>query len=103
MENKILLNNHTHGRMVGSRFAATPIREQLEKTLARQKGDVSLDFSGVVATQSFVDELIGVLLLKNGVSVLERVIFKGCSPDVRAIIEFVATDRCDQYMKSHTH
>ncbi|MFY9261854.1 MAG: STAS-like domain-containing protein [Gallionella sp.] len=103
MNNQILLNQYAHGRMVGSRFVATPLRDQLEETLAQQSGDVSLDFSGIMVTQSFVDELIGVLLLKHGEDILKRLVFKGCSADVRAIIEFVATDRCDQYVKSHTH
>lgn len=103
MNNQMLLNKHAHGRMIGSRLVAAPLRDQLEETLAQQKGDVSLDFSGVVVTQSFVDELIGVLVLRHGEDILKRMIFKGCSADVRAIIEFVATDRCDQYVKSHTH
>lgn len=65
--------------------------------------EVVLDFSGISATQSFVDELIGVLILRHGPDILSRIIFKSCSDDVRAIIEFVAADRCDQYIKSNTH
>lgn len=61
------------------------------------------DFSGVEATQSFVDELIGTLILKRGPDVLGQVVFKSCSDDVRAIIEFVAADRADQYRKTRSH
>jgi len=89
--------------MVGSRMAAAPVREELEITLAQAGAEVVLDFSGISATQSFVDELIGVLVLRHGPDILSRIVFKGCSDDVRAIIEFVVADRCDQYIKSNTH
>lgn len=103
MNRQILLNQHAHGHLVGSRMAAAPVREELEITLAQVGAEVVLDFSGISATQSFVDELIGVLVLRHGPDILSRIIFKGCSDDVRAIIEFVAADRCDQYIKAHTH
>lgn len=103
MNTQILLNQHAHGHLVGSRLAAAPLREDLEVALAQQGAEVVLDFSGITATQSFVDELVGVLVLRHGPDVLARIIFKGCSDDVRAIIEFVAADRCDQYLKAHSH
>lgn len=65
--------------------------------------EVVLDFSGVEATQSFIDGLVGTLILQHGPDVLGRMVFKSCSEDVRAILEFVAADRCDQYLKQHTH
>jgi hypothetical protein len=65
--------------------------------------EVALDFSGVEATQSFIDELVGVLILKHGPDILDRLIFKACTENVRAIVEFVAADRCDQYLKQHSH
>ncbi|MDD4911060.1 MAG: STAS-like domain-containing protein [Sideroxydans sp.] len=103
MNIQILLNQHAHGHLVGSRMAAAPLREELEIALAQQGAEVVLDFSGITATQSFVDELVGVLVLRHGPDVLGRIIFKGCSDDVRAIIEFVAADRCDQFIKNHAH
>lgn len=103
MNIKILLNQHAHGRLAGSRLVAAPLREELEVALAQQGAEVILDFSGITATQSFVDELIGVLVLRHGPDILARIVFKGCSDDVRAIIEFVVTDRCDQHIKSRTH
>jgi hypothetical protein len=103
MNTQILLNQHAHGHLVGSRLAAAPLREDLEVALAQQGAEVVLDFSGITATQSFVDELVGVLVLRHGPDVLARIIFKGCSDDVRAIVEFVAADRCDQYLKAHSH
>ena len=41
------------------RVGAIPIRSQLEVALSGGE-DVTLDFDGVEATQSFVDELVGV-------------------------------------------
>lgn len=103
MNTQIHLKQHAHGHMVGSRLTATPLREELETALARLDAEVIIDFSGITATQSFVDELVGVLVLRYGPDILRRIIFKSCSDDVRAIIEFVTTDRSDQYIKSHTH
>lgn len=103
MNRQILLNQHAHGHLVGSRMAAAPVREELEIALAQAGAEVVLDFSGVSATQSFIDELVGVLVLRRGPDVLSHIVFKGCSDDVRAIIEFVVADRCDQYIKANTH
>lgn len=103
MNKQIHLNQHAYGHLVGSRMAAAPVREELEIALAQTGIDVILDFSGVGATQSFIDELIGVLVLSRGPDFLSRLVFKGCSDDVRAIIEFVVADRSDQFIKSNSH
>jgi len=102
MRSQIHLQQHARGHLVGTRGLATPIREDVEIALTRGM-EVALDFAGVEATQSFIDELVGVLILKHGPDVLDRLIFKACTDNVRAIIEFVAADRCDQYLKQHTH
>lgn len=103
MNIQIFLNQHVHGHLVGSRLIAAPLREEVEIALAQPGTEVVLDFSGISTTQSFVDELVGVLVLRHGPDILANIIFKDCSDDVRAIIEFVVTDRCDQYIKSHSH
>ncbi|WP_300340254.1 STAS-like domain-containing protein [Accumulibacter sp.] len=90
------------GRLIGSRLSAIPLRLEIEEALANGV-EVVFDFSGVGATQSFVDELIGMLIIKHGPAVLQQIVFKSCSDDVRAIIEFVAADRADQYLKAHSH
>lgn len=102
MRSHITLTQYARGHLVGARLTAVPLREQVQAALA-QGAEVVLDFSSVEATQSFIDELIGVLILRHGPDILERLIFKSCSDDVRAIIEFVAADRCDQYIKTHSH
>lgn len=102
MRSHIALTQYARGHLVGARLTAMPLRGQVEEALA--KGDeIVFDFSLVEATQSFIDELVGVLILRHGPDILDRLIFKSCSDDVRAIIEFVASDRSDQYIKSHTH
>ncbi len=102
MRSQITLNQYARGHMVGTRHTASPLRDEAEKALARGY-EVVLDFAGVEATQSFVDELVGGLILRHGPDILSRLIFRACSDDVRAIIEFVAADRCDQYLKAHSH
>lgn len=102
MHNSIALQAFAHGHLVSARATAAPLREQVEAALLRGEECV-LDFAGVQATQSFVDELVGVLILRHGPDILARIIFRTCSPDVRAIVEFVAADRCDQYLKTRSH
>lgn len=102
MKSLIELHAYAKGNLIGPRYDAAQIREQMEITLA-SAGDVVLDFSGVEATQSFIDGLVGHLILQRGPDILGRIVFKACSDDVKAIIQFVATDRCDQYLKSNTH
>lgn len=102
MRTQIPLSPVAHGHLAGTRASATPLREEAEMALARDY-EVVFDFAGVEVTQSFVDELIGALILRHGPDVLDRLVFKSCSDDVRAILEFVAADRCDQFVKAHTH
>lgn len=89
-------------RFLGSRDRARELRHQVEKMLA-ESGEVTLDFSDIQVGQSFVDELVGVLLLVRGPGVLEQLIFKSCAPNVRAAIEFVVADRYDEYVRTRAH
>lgn len=102
MRSEIILASMARGHFIGTRATASTIREEVEVALA-SGCEIAFDFSGVEVTQSFVDELIGGLVLRQGPDILRQIIFKSCSDDVRAVIEFVATDRCDQYIKAHTH
>ncbi len=96
------LSKYAYGHLIGARATASSLREQVEVALA-QGQEIVFDFSGVDATQSFIDELIGVLILSNGPEILDRLVFKSCSDNARAVIEFVAADRCDQFVKIHSH
>jgi len=102
MRSSVLLQAYAHGRLVGPRLTAAPIRDEVEIALAHGS-EVVLDFSGVEATQSFIDGLVGALILQHGPDVLGRLVFKSCSDDVKAILQFVAADRSDQYLKTHSH
>lgn len=102
MRARIPLIDHAQGHFIGARESAVPLRLEIEDALAKG-ADVVFDFAGVEVTQSFIDALIGELILKRGPDVLDQFVFKSCSDDVRAIIEFVAADRADQYLKAHAH
>ena len=84
------------------RHAAVAERGRIEGFLA-QGFEVVIDFAGAAVTQSFVDELVGRLILEQGPDVLQRLVFKNCTDDTRAILRFVVADRLDQYLKNSTH
>lgn len=88
----ISLQSHATTQMMGMRHAALPLRDRIEGALARGE-EVTVDFSGMEATQSFIDELVGVLVAKHGLEVLKHLVFKGCSRDVQRIMQFVVADR----------
>ena len=85
------------------RESAQPIRRGIDQHLAN--GEViELDCAGADATQSFMDELVGILVLERGPNVLKQLRFRGCSADMKAIINFVVSDRASQFMKNpHLH
>jgi len=83
--------------ILGTRSVAVPLRQRVESALQSGQGNVCLDFAGVSVTQAYMDELLGVLLLRYGPTLLERVAFKMCSEDVRAVIQFVASARIRDY------
>ena len=87
---------------LGTRFVARQLREQVEVLLA-QASEVELNFAGVSISQSFADELVGMLLLSHSPAVLERLVFKACSDSVKAVIEFVVADRYDEYARTRSH
>lgn len=102
MRSHIALTQYARGHLAGTRSTAAPLRELVEEVLAKGS-EVVFDFTSVRATQSFIDELVGILILRHGPDILNHLVFKSCSDDVRAIIEFVAADRGDQYMKANLH
>jgi len=49
---------------------------------------VTLDFSGVRnANSSFVNDFVAGLVEQHGKSILDRILFKGCNPVLRVLIE----------------
>lgn len=95
MQAKVRLKRDGMVRTYGIRASAVPYREQIERFLATGNS-VVVDFSGYDVTQSFVDELIGSLILRNGRGVFSHLIFENCSPEVKSIIRFVVQDRINQ-------
>lgn len=83
------------GRLLGTRQIALPIRDRV--VMALDAGEqVELDFGGTNPTQSFVDELVGSLVLERGADVLDSLFMKNCNDDAKAILHFVVSDRLDQ-------
>ena len=85
------------------REAAQPIRIGIDSHLAEGEM-IEVDCARAEATQSFMDELVGILVLERGPKVLQQLRFRGCSPDMKAIINFVVSDRAAQFLKNpHLH
>lgn len=97
MTMQIALQQHALGRMIGMRSSAVPIRKTIELALKKER-EVIVDFAGVEVTQSFIDELLGALILREGPEIMRRLILKGCSEQTRGIVKFVAADRAEQFM-----
>lgn len=94
---QINLHQFAIGRMFGLRSSAVPLRKTIELALSKG-GEVIVNFTGVEVTQSFVDELLGALILREGPEIMQRLILKGCSEQTRGIVKFVAADRAEQFM-----
>jgi hypothetical protein len=91
----------SEGRLLGVRENALPIRDRIYQSLDIQQ-QVALDFAGTNSTQSFIDELVGVLIIERGVGALDFLIMKNCSSDTQAILHFVVSDRLDNFQKPAT-
>lgn len=88
-----------HRSFLGSRYSGNRLRLELEAALDHHDR-VVLDFADVgVASQSFIDELIGVLILQHGPDILRRLTFKNCNEDVRAVIRYVVNTRTKDVQK----
>lgn len=96
------LTERVKNHFLGTRYTARPLRQELENMLAEHR-KVTIDFSTVSVTQSFIDELMGALILKNGPDLIKRISFKGCSDDVKEILRFVIGSRTRDYVKERQH
>ena len=101
MTTLVELQQYAIGRMLCMRSSAIPIRKTIELALENER-EVIVNFTGVEVTQSFVDELLGALILREGPEIMQRLILKGCSEQTRGIVKFVAADRAEQFMAA-TH
>jgi hypothetical protein len=104
MDTLIRLSTFGHP-FFGSRLVAREIRLELERAL-RDRGEVRIDFANVGATQSFIDELVGVLVAQQGVTLLSSLVFTNCSDDIKALLQFVIGSRLrdfDELSKASNH
>jgi hypothetical protein len=101
MQTLNLASKAVAGRLLGSRHFALAIRDELE-TMLRDGDQVEIDFANTNPTQSFIDELVGVLVLERGKPVLSHLVLKNCSPKVKAILHLVVGDRLRQ-LEAHEH
>lgn len=87
--------NELGGSFLGTRFEGRILRMELERALT-VSSQVNLDFRDVALTQSCADEFVGVLFAQAGSPLLQRLIFAGCSDDVRAILQLVIGSRLQE-------
>jgi len=95
---RIELKQDAPTMMMGMRQSAIPLRLRIASAIERGER-VDVDFTGVEATHSFLDELIGVLVGVQGPDVLRLIAFKGCSDTVKGILQFVANDRAKDFRR----
>lgn len=86
--------------ILGTRDVAAPLRVQVEAALENGQGSVCVDFGGLLVSQSFMDEFLGVIILRHGPTILERVVFRNCNDDVKAAVDLVASVRSADYSRA---
>jgi len=81
------------------------LREKHETLLASTSElNIDLSFSGTKSTTpSFIDELVGVLVLRHGPDIVWRLIFKGCAESIKDIWSFVVVSRTDDFLTKNQH
>lgn len=90
--NIYVLREHAHNSFLASRATAAQMRRNIE-TIISDRGSVNIDFSDVGITQSFADELVGVLAYIYGPTVFGKINFKNCTNEHKAILNFVVSHR----------
>lgn len=89
------MNSPLH-RDIGADFGAVPADG--ESALAYRRGNIDpyieqsekivLDFSGVrTSNSSFVNALVAGIVERHGEAVLHKLVFKGCKPSLRVLVE----------------
>ena len=76
---------------IGSRQNGLVLREKIEIALSNSDA-VILDFGGInLVTQGFIDEALGVIIRRMGISFQKRIYFQNCNELVKTVITLVAT------------
>lgn len=77
------------GAHLGSRDTAISLRDLIGGALSRREA-IRLDFQSVqTATQSFLDELIGTNIRREGAAAIDLLEFVNCSAGIGAVLRFV--------------
>jgi STAS-like domain of unknown function (DUF4325) len=85
-----------HGAFLGSRFTGKELREHVEAALARDTR-VGIDFAGVESvTDSFLDELLAMLVVRRGPRALEGLVLLHCSPEIAEAVRFSVEEALSQ-------
>ncbi len=96
MENKLELKllDILGSEYLGGRLDGSFIREQIETFIDNNpEGKVIIDFEGIiVASHSFVDEIIGYPLRLNGKTFLNRIKFRNANPSIKITIKTILND-----------
>lgn len=100
MSTILQISSFSNLNLLGTRFIAKKIRASIEDALTRDDS-VELDLSGVEVTQSFIDELLGPIILRIGPSLLGQLAFRGCSEGAQAVIRFVVVSRLADFRNAH--
>ena len=67
----IQLFQHSSNGMLWSREKASDLRKNLITSLSLPSNTIILDFKDVNPSHSFMDELIGILVLEQGIEILK--------------------------------
>ena len=79
------------GEFAENKDTAREIRTKHIMPALSKKEQVTLDFTGVRgATQSFMHALISDAIRKHSEDVFDLILFKGCSPIVKEVVNIVA-------------
>lgn len=91
---RLVLREHAAAPLLASRTMGARLRRLIELALSDEQ-IVQIDFSDIGVTQSFTDELVGVLAYKYGPAVMQSIQFRGCTTDHQKIIKFVVNHRLE--------
>lgn len=92
VSNHVTVADYASSNFLGTRYKGREIRLDLE-SLLKTDDQIIIDFKDIEFTQSFIDELLGVLVVTSGSEILDKFIFKGCSDNSKEIIKFVIGER----------
>jgi hypothetical protein len=69
----------------------------VEELLTNGVRNIVIDFSKAYVSNSFMDEFLGVLILRHGPDVLTRLTLRNCSEDVKTMAAFITSVRSQDF------